>query len=477
MIVLKFGGTSVGTVESLMNVKRIVESLQDRAIVIVSALGGLTDRLIATAEMAAAGNAEFQNEMDAIVARHRNIIENVVDEPKREACMERVMTLLGELRRLYEGVSLIADLPHRTLDAIVAYGEKCSSVIVAAMIKDASLHYSPDYIKTERRFRKNITDAALTNELICREFTEDTQYPAVAGGFISSDRDNGEITNLGRGGSDYTAALIAAALNADELQIWTDVDGFMTSDPRIIPDAHIIPQMSFVESMELCSFGAKVVYPPTIYPVFHKNIPIKILNTFNPTAPGTLITDTRMEGSALLRGLSSLKATTLIRIAGEAAQNIPMISSRTFNALARKGVSVTLVAGDNADGTFALAISSGDAEIALNVLNAEFSPEIIKGTIASVEATPGMAVIAVVGEQMQRIRQLGTRIISALAAHGIEVEASNDASSKTTATFVVREDLSADALRVIHTLFFSEAPVQIDAPKADAAHSDPRDSE
>lgn len=462
MIVLKFGGTSVGTVESLMNVKNIVESLEDRAVVIVSALGGLTDRLIATAEMAAAGNQEYKTEMEAIYARHRNIIENVVDADKREACMNRVMTLLGELARLYDGVSLIADLPHRTLDAIVAYGEKCSSVIVAAMISGASLHYSPDYIKTERRFRKNIADTALTNQLIIEEFNDQTQYPAVAGGFISSDRDSGEITNLGRGGSDYTAALIAAAINADELQIWTDVDGFMTSDPRIIPNAFVIPQMTFVESMELCSYGAKVVYPPTIYPVFHKNIPIKILNTFNPTAPGTLITDASMTGAMPLRGLSSLKNTTLFRIVGKTAQNLPVVSSRTFNALARKGVSVTLVAADNADSTFAFAVSTADADVTTDALQNEFAPELTSTAIESIARIDGMAVVAIVGEEMQRIRQLGTRIISALASRGIDVEASNDASSKTTATFVVREEQSADALRIIHEIFFTEAPVSVE---------------
>lgn len=316
MKVLKFGGTSVGTVESLLNVKSIVESIDAPVIVVVSALGGLTDRLIATAHMAASGNDDYKLEMEAISSRHFHIISNVVTEEKRADVISKVSMLLAELKRNYDGVFLLRHLAPRTLDCIVSFGERLSSRIVAAMIENSSLHDSLKFIKTEKWFEKNIADQKLTSSLITEEFAS-LSTRAIVPGFISTDRDNGEITNLGRGGSDFTAALIAAATNAEILEIWTDVDGFMTADPRIIEDSLVVPEMSFVESMELCSFGAKVIYPPTIYPVFHHNIPIRILNTFNPTAPGTLISDMAGDGIFTVKGVSAIRGVTLFSIKGK----------------------------------------------------------------------------------------------------------------------------------------------------------------
>ena len=258
MKVLKFGGTSVGTIGSLRNVKRIVESIGEPAIVVVSALGGLTDRLIATARMAAAGEGDIAAEIDAMEKRHSDIIESLVATDRRNAVMASVGKYIAEMRDVYKGISLIRDLPEKTLDVIVSFGERMSSVIVANILGDARHCDSLDFIKTEKWFNKNIADRTLTDDLIRKSFGSKLEHTMVCGGFISRDRDTGEITNLGRGGSDYTAALIAAALDADLLEIWTDVDGFMTSDPRIIPEARVIPRMSFIESMELCSFGAKV---------------------------------------------------------------------------------------------------------------------------------------------------------------------------------------------------------------------------
>ncbi|MDE6298348.1 MAG: aspartate kinase, partial [Muribaculaceae bacterium] len=288
MKVLKFGGTSVGTPESLLNVKKIVESIQSPAIVVVSALGGLTDQLISTARKAAGNNEDYRMDMEAISARHFNIISMVVDEGKRQDTFTSVSALLSDLRRLFEGIFLLRHLPSETLDMVVSFGERMSSVIVAAMISGGKRFDSLKFMKTEEWFGKNIADQQLTTSLIRENFSEDFDK-AIVPGFISTDRVTGRITNLGRGGSDFSAALIAAALDAEILEIWTDVDGFMTADPRIIRDAKVVREMTFVESMELCTFGAKVIYPPTIYPVFHKSIPIRILNTFNPSAPGTLV--------------------------------------------------------------------------------------------------------------------------------------------------------------------------------------------
>ena len=459
MKVLKFGGTSVGTTASLLNVKKIVENINEPAVIVVSALGGLTDRLIATARMAAEGDSAYATEMDAIVERHHLIIADVVCHNRQPECRAAVDELLCELRRLYDGVSLIADLPDRTLDLIVSFGERMSSIIVSAMLEKASHHDSTEYVKTEKWFGRNIADIPLTTELIRKEFTADTLYPAVAGGFISTDRDTGEITNLGRGGSDFTAALVAAALNASVLEIWTDVDGFMTSDPRIIPQARIIPDMSFVESMELCNFGAKVIYPPTIYPVFHKNIPIRILNTFNPSAPGTLITDHSADPAKAnnnVTGLSTLRQTCLVTMRGRAARNIASINSRAFNALARKGISVFLVSPMEHSQTFMFAMRLADRDQALRILLEEFAPEIASQEIEAVECTENLAILAIVGDNILSAGGVSARVYNTFMRNNIPVAASSEGASKTTVTFVIKEEDADNALRLAHSLFFQK---------------------
>jgi len=456
MKVLKFGGTSVGTTESLRNVKKIAESIDGAAIIIVSALGGLTDKLIATAKMAAAGDAGYRTEMEGISARHFNIIDDVVDADRRSEVIEAVSGLLEELKRMYDGVALIQDLPEKTLNTIVSFGERMSSIIVAAMIRNAEWHNSLDYVRTEKWFNKNIADTALTNSLIVKEFEgiKERGRLAVAGGFISTDRDTGEITNLGRGGSDYTAALIAAALDAEVLEIWTDVDGFMTADPRIIKDAFVLPHMTFIESMELCSFGAKVIYPPTIYPVFHKNIPIKILNTFNPEARGTLITDTVLPEDTNVKGISSIRNTVLICLRGELTANVAEINSRTYNCLARQGISVHLVSQPNVNDHFSFSIGSQDIQATVNVLRKEFAPELSDGRLDEIKVRESLATIAVVGERLGKIQGIGQRIANTLLRNDIDVLAASDGSSDTTVTFVVALDKADTAMRLIHSLLF-----------------------
>ncbi len=455
MKVLKFGGTSVGTVESLSNVKKIVEALPDGCVVVVSALGGITDRLIATARLAAAGDESYRAETEAIAHRHFDVIAGVVAEIRRKEVIERVGDLLQELRRIYDGVFLLREISARTLDVIVSFGERMSSAIVTAMIPGASLHDSMSFIKTEKWFDRNIADSSLTSALIRKDFSSMPGRVAIAPGFISTDRDSGEITNLGRGGSDFTAALISAALDAELLEIWTDVDGFMTADPRIIPDARIIPEMSFVESMELCSFGAKVIYPPTIYPVFHKNIPIKILNTFNAEAPGTLITDiSEPDSECPVRGVSAIKEITLLSLKGDLTGNVPQINSRSFNALARKGVNVLLVSQPDSDNAFSFAVAGNDARKALEALEDEFAPELTSGALERIDSIDSLSTIAVVGEHLKAATRVGPRILNTLMRDGIDVKAFSTGVSETTATFVVEADMTSKALILIHNLFF-----------------------
>lgn len=453
--VLKFGGTSVGTIDSLKNVKSIVEGLEAPAIVVVSALGGLTDKLISTAKVSAEGSPAYREEMQGIRKRHHDIIEALVPDEKKASVLEKVNALLDQLEERYHGLSLIKLLPDRTLDEIVSFGERMSSVIVAAIIDGATHKNSLDFIKTEKWFNRNIADRALTDRLIKETFALPLDGHIVTGGFISTDRETGEITNLGRGGSDYTAALIAASIDADLLEIWTDVDGFLTADPRIIKDARIIPEMSFVESMELCSFGAKVIYPPTIYPVFHKNIPIKILNTFNPTAPGTYISDNSCEkGKA--RGVSSLNNTAIVTMTGPLTANVAEINSRAYNVMARNGISVFMVAQPSEMKSFSIAMPAVDSETALYQLVSEFSPELQSGELRSIDRTDDLSVVAIVGEGIKSIKNLGNDVLKSLESNGIEVMALSAGASETTVAAVVPSEKVKEALKVAHDLCFGK---------------------
>lgn len=450
MKVLKFGGTSVGTVESLRNVKKIVESIEDPAIVVVSALGGLTDRLIAVAKNASAGDADFSKELEGFAKRHHAIINELVPAELQIQVTTIVDGLLKELGNLYLGVSLIGELPERTLDRIVSFGERMSSVIVSAIIDDVEHKDSLDFIKTERWMDRNIADRQLTEKLIKECFPMPLERKCVVGGFISRDRDTDAITNLGRGGSDYTAALIAAALDADLLEIWTDVDGFMTSDPRIIKDAQVIPDMTFVESMELCSFGAKVIYPPTIYPVFHKNIPIKILNTHNPSAPGTLITDNANNLPNHVRGVSSIRGVSMLTITGKLSSNMPEINSRTYNAMARGGIPVLLVTQGADSGDFSISVMSRYAQKAMEILENEFAPELGSCDVESIMRRDEMSVIAVVKEGIKAIEGLGARLCHTLHRNGLQVHGISDGISESTIAIIVSEQDAENALKYVH---------------------------
>ena len=456
MKVLKFGGTSVGTIDSLRNVKNIVDRLSEPAIVVVSALGGLTDRLIATAYMAAEGDDTFRTNISEMSKRHFDIIDALVPEDRSKYVTDQVGQLLSQLEQIYIGVSLIRDLPEKTLNQIVSFGERMSSIIVANILENAEHRDSLSFIKTEKWFNRDIASRQLTDSLICESFQMPLQRTCVTGGFISRDKDSDEITNLGRGGSDYTAALIAAALNADSLEIWTDVDGFMTADPRIIDNARVIDNMSFIESMELCSFGAKVIYPPTIYPVFHKNIPIKILNTHNPTAPGTLITDNSSVLDDCVRGVSSVKKIAMVSVSGNLAANVAEINSRSYNAMARNGISIFLVAQPNSDVAFSIALTENDAEKAVGILKEEFAPELQNGNVREVSIESDLSIIAVVRESIKAIKGLGARLVNTLQRDGIKVKAISDGASETTIAIIVPAADNDKSLRLIHTACFKD---------------------
>lgn len=454
MKVLKFGGTSVGTVESLRNVKMIVEQCTEPVIVVVSALGGITDQLINTAHLAAKGDNSYQESFVKILERHHNVIDGIVPDDHKAAVKAIVDPLLDELGNIYRGVSLIRDLSNRTLDIIVSYGERLSSVIISHIITGARHFDSRNFIKTEQQFGKHVLDNDTTQKLIHETFDNNDWKIALVPGFISSDA-NGDITNLGRGGSDYTAAILAAALDASVLEIWTDVDGFMTADPRVISNTYVIEHLSFIEAMELCNFGAKVIYPPTIYPVFHKNIPILIKNTFNPSAPGTRISEQHpsSEGKAI-KGISSINDTCLITVSGLGMVGVIGINSRIFNALAKSGVSVFLVSQAASENNTSFAVKNADAALAVQVLSDEFAAELVSGEISEIKAEPNLATVAIVGENMKHTTGIAGKLFNTLGRNGINVIACAQGASETNISFVIEHKNLRKALNVIHDSFF-----------------------
>lgn len=456
MKVLKFGGTSVGSVESILSLKAIVEkeAQEQPIIVVVSALGGITDKLIATSVLAQKGDETWKDEFQAMVERHHKMIDTIITDPrKREQLFNIVDSLFEQLRSIYFGVYLIHDLSKKTQDAIVSYGERLSSNIVATLVQGAKWYDSREFIKTMRKNHKNTLDSELTNRLVRRTFS-DLQRISLVPGFISKDRDTDEITNLGRGGSDYTAAIIAAALDADILEIWTDVNGFMTADPRVIKTAYTIKELSYIEAMELCNFGAKVVYPPTIYPVCVKNIPIRVKNTFNPDSEGSIIKQKVANNDKPIKGISSINGTTLITVAGLSMVGVIGVNRRIFTALADNGISVFMVSQASSENSTSIGVRDQDAAEAVEVLNGEFAKEIETGAMFPMHAESGLATIAVVGENMKHVPGIAGKLFGTLGRAGISMIACAQGASQTNISFVVKSEHLRKALNAIHDSFF-----------------------
>ena len=457
MKVLKFGGTSVGSVKSILSLKRIVEkeARKQPIVVVVSALGGITDMLISTSRLAQEGKDEWKEQFEQMVDRHHKMIDTIItDTNDREMLFNKVDSLFEQLHSIYFGVYLIHDLSKKTLDAIVSYGERLSSNIVSTLVKGSRWMDSRDFIKTTISPNgKIILDTDLTNHLVKKAFADLPRVTLVPG-FISSDKDSGETTNLGRGGSDYTAAIIAADLDAEILEIWTDVDGFMTADPRVIKTAYTIDELSYVEAMELCNFGAKVVYPPTIYPVRIKNIPIRVKNTFNPEAPGTIIKDKIDNDHKPIKGISSIKNTSLITVSGLAMVGVIGVNRRIFTALADNGISVFMVSQASSENSTSIGVRDEDSADAARVLNNEFAAEIEDGAMFPMHVESKLATIAIVGENMKHAAGIAGKLFGTLGRSGISVIACAQGASETNISFVVRGAELRKAMNVLHDSFF-----------------------
>jgi bifunctional aspartokinase / homoserine dehydrogenase 1 len=457
MKVIKFGGTSVGSPESLRSVRSIIESQTEKVIVVVSALGGVTDSLVKVSRLAEEGDTAFRTLLQEIRERHFSMCDGMVEDAEaRTILKDRLGALLDRLGNICEGVYMLRVLPRKAEDEILSFGERLSSLIVAEVVKNAELYDSLRFIITERSGRSNRADTESSYPLIREAFSlyGDKDEVAIVPGFISTDRDSGDITNLGRGGSDFTASLIAAALDADSLEIWTDVDGFMTADPRIIRTSYVIDEMSYDEAMELCNFGAKVIYPPTLYAVCRKDIPIIIKNTFNPDAPGTRIHRDCPGSGRIVRGISSIDDICLITLSGNSMVGVVGVDSRIFSALASEGISAFLVSQSASETGISIGVSKADADLAAKALDEVFSIEIGSGAIDPVKIERDLAAVAVVGENMKHSAGIAGKLFGILGRNGISVLACAQGSSANNISFVVERRFLRKTLNVIHDGFF-----------------------
>jgi len=451
---MKFGGTSVGSAASILKVKEIVEAVNEPVIVVVSAMGGITDHLLKTSRLASQGDYTYEKEYNQILSRHIEATQDAISDPViRNYVLKQIISLLEELENIFKGVFLVRDLSQKTSDIIVSYGERLSSLILSNVIPGAQLFDARKFIRTEKQFKKHIVDFKQTNELIKETFST---IPAISvvPGFIGLDIPTGDVSNLGRGGSDYTASILATALDASVLEIWTDVDGFMTADPKVISSAYVIKELSYIEAMELSNFGAKVIYPPTIFPVYHKNIPILIKNTFNPEAPGTFISKNKTESIKSIKGISSIDDTCLITVQGLGMVGVIGVNYRIFKALSKAGISVFMVSQASSENTTSFAVKNEDADVSVEVLRNEFQLELSQGEINDIKPEKNLATVAIVGENMKRTPGIAGRLFGTLGRSGISVIACAQGASETNISFVINKKYLRKALNSIHDSFF-----------------------
>ena len=454
MKVLKFGGTSVGSVESIRQIQHIISQQSDDCIVVVSALGGITDQLLKAARMALQSGEAYMEVYQQIRQRHLDMVNTLIDNATvRQMLLHELEGILDELRSILFGVHLVCDLSEKTEAAIVSYGERMSSRIVTAALPGAVRKNSLQFIRTEHKQGQILLNNEFTEQLIHEAFSP-MPHLSVCPGFISKDSKTEEITNLGRGGSDYTASILAATLGADVLEIWTDVNGFMTADPRLIPSAYTIQSLSYVEASELCHFGAKVVYPPTIYPVCAKNIPIRILNTFCPDNTGTIIQSQVADEARYVCGLSSIRDVAMITVSGLSMVGVVGVNQRIFGALANAGVSVFLVSQASSENSTTLGVQEKDCEVAVQALTREFKEEIKVGSMYPMLVQQGLAAVSIVGEKMKNMPGIAGKLFGTLGKNGISVIAFAQGAKETNISFVVPAQQLSKTMNVLHDSFF-----------------------
>ena len=453
MKVLKFGGTSVGSIENLRRVKEIVSHINGDVVVIVSAFGGVTDQILNMAKTASTTKTFNTDEMTAIATRHTTAIEALVPEHLQAETKQKIQQRLLDLENMMRGVSMIGELSARTLDRIGGMGEMLSSTIIAAFM-EARWVNSMELIRTDSNFLKAVVDFDITNKNISNEF-EKFSGIAIAPGFVASNSE-GIPTTLGRGGSDYTAAIYAAALDAEALEIWTDVTGFMTADPRVIRKAYTIDYLTYAEAMELSHFGAKVIYPPTILPVYRKHIPVWIKNTTQPNEEGTLIGHEKRyaKDQRPIKGISSISNISMLTLQGAGMVGVTGISMRMFTALAREKVNVILISQASSENSISIAITSAENEVAKNAIENEFAHEIEIGYINGVLLEEDLSIVAIVGENMKESAGIAGKLFSTLGKNGVNIRAIAQGASELNISWVVKTDDLRKTLNVVHESFF-----------------------
>lgn len=457
MKVLKFGGTSVGSAENIKKVKEIILNQKDDVVVVVSALGGVTDKILTAAGSASTGTGDFHTELKEIRIKHDEVITALFNGSGSIKYI--VAELLDELEQILTGITLVGELTPKTLDRIAGIGERISSNIVAQFI-GAERKDSSEFIRTDSNFGKAVVDFNQTNINICEAF-KGFSGVAVVPGFISKN-EKGEFTTIGRGGSDYTAAIIAAALEVEILEIWTDVNGFMTADPRVISKAYTIPELTYSEAMELSHFGAKVIYPPTILPVYQKGIPIWIKNTFEPENEGTRISRTLVNGQERpIKGISSISGITLVTLQGIGMVGVTGISMRLFSALAKENVNVILISQASSENSISVAIDEYAVDLAESAIQSEFEKEIASGQINKIDMESKLSIVAIVGENMKHTTGIAGKLFSTMGKSGVNVIAIAQGASELNISWVVKNDELRKTLNVLHEAFFLSENVEL----------------
>lgn len=452
MKVLKFGGASVGSIKNLQQVKRIVEGVNEPVVIVVSAVENVTDMLVEATTLAAQGNASYTEKLNAIISTHNQLVEGMVDAPIRAKVMEEIDALHEELKNILKGVYLIKDLTAKTEDVILSYGERIVSLFVSKFLEAKNLD-ARNLIKTNDSLGSANVDFELTYKLIKEQFAASSDKRTVVAGFIASDAETSDVTTLGRGGSDYTAALIAAALGASKIEIWNTNDGFMTADPTVTRKAYKIDHLSYSEAMELCNFGANVVFPPTIYPACVANIPIQIMNIEKPEVCGTLIS-TDVKDEKTIKGISSIEDSALVTIQGMGMMNVHNVNGRIFMSLDYNDVHTFFVSQASSGSSISIGVKADDAETVIDLLSDEFAEEMAMGAISSITAEKDLSTIAIVGDNMKQNTGTAGKLFNALGRNNINIIALAQGSAETNISCVVKRADLRKALNSVHESFF-----------------------
>ncbi|MBR4815187.1 MAG: aspartate kinase, partial [Paludibacteraceae bacterium] len=452
MKVLKFGGASVGSIKNLQQVKRIVEGVNEPVVIVVSAVENVTDMLIDTTMLAAKGNASYTEKLDTIITTHNQLIEGLMSAPLCEEVKKEVSTLHEELQNILKGVYLIKDLTAKTEDVILSYGERISSLFISKFL-DAKFLDSRNFIKTNNSLGNANVDSELTYKLIREEFSSSNDKRTVIAGFIASDAETSDVTTLGRGGSDCTAALVAAALGASKIEIWNTNYGFMTADPSVTRKAYKIDHLSYSEAMELCNFGATVLFPPSIYPAYVANIPIQIMNIEDPEVCGTLIS-TDVKDEKTIKGISSIEDSALVTIQGMGMMNVRNVNGRIFLTLDYNGIHTFFVSQASSGSSISIGVKTEDAETVTELLSEEFNEEMTMGAINSINTEKDLSTIAIVGDNMRQATGTAGKLFNALGRNNINIIALAQGSAETNISCVVKRADLRKALNCIHESFF-----------------------